>query len=108
MVFEILSSQDRRELVLKIHGKMINNASATTSDRKNQKSYFLQLVNENKKLLENEKKYCREDYIYNFELENATYKWGEPRECNRCEATRYSDKSVLVYTYRDFSTLGHL
>ena len=23
---------------------------------------------------------------------NATYKWGEPKECNKCKLTRYSEK----------------
>src|SRR5207253_6077935 len=39
-----------------------------------------------------EKLYCKEQYIYNFELDNAVYKLGEPRECDKCKTTRYSDK----------------
>ena len=47
---------------------------------------------ENKELLKNEKEFCKERFIYNFELNNAIYKRGEPRECNNCKTTRYSDK----------------
>ena len=36
--------------------------------------------------------WCREEYIYGFELDNVTYKLGEPRECDKCQTTRYSDK----------------
>ena len=46
----------------------------------------------NKELSEIEKQWCREKYIYNFELNNAVYKWGKPRECGKCQMTRYSDK----------------
>ena len=50
------------------------------------------MVTENNKLLENEKEYCKKRYIYQFELDNALYKWGEPKECNKCRLTRYSDR----------------
>ncbi len=50
------------------------------------------MVTENNKLLENEKEYCKKRYIYEFELDNALYKWGEPKECNKCKLTRYSEK----------------
>src|SRR5204862_4236100 len=26
------------------------------------------------------------------ELHNVRYKWGEPKECDKCQTTRYSDK----------------
>ena len=71
---------------------MFNNARANTCGRENQKTYFLQLVKENKKLSEIEKRFCREWFIYSFELDNATYKYGELRECDKCQTTRYSDK----------------
>jgi hypothetical protein len=52
----------------------------------------LSLVTESNKLLENEKEYCRERYIFDFELNNAVYKWGKAKECNKCKLTRYSSK----------------
>src|SRR5207247_3705489 len=71
---------------------MDNNAAINTSDRENKKTYFLQLVEGNKELSEIEKQWCREKFIYDFELNNATYKWGKQRECDKCKTTRYSDK----------------
>src|SRR6266542_1606955 len=71
---------------------MNNNAMANTSDRESRNAYFLQLVEENEELSEIEKRYCRERKIYNIELQNAKYKLGKPRECDKCKATRYSDK----------------
>jgi len=56
------------------------------------KTYFLQLVEGNEELSEIEKRYCRERFIYDFELYNAMDKLGEPRECDKCQTTRYSDK----------------
>src|SRR6266542_5107696 len=71
---------------------MNNNAMANTSDRESRNAYFLQLVEENEELSEIEKRYCRERKIYNIELQNAKYKLGEPRECDKCKTTRYSSK----------------
>src|SRR5438876_10556183 len=71
---------------------MFNNAAANTPDRESRKAYFLQLVEGNEELSEIEKQYCRENYIYEFELQIARYKLGEPRECDKCQTTRYSDK----------------
>src|SRR5205085_12430760 len=85
-------SEDRRSFVWKAYSEMNNNAIANTSDRENRKTYFLQLVERNKELSEIEKQWCREKFIYNFELQDALYKWGEPRECEKCQTTRYSDK----------------
>ena len=73
-------------------GSIAYSAFSTVSDRENRKSFFLELVEENKELLENEKEFCRERFIYAFELNNATYKYGGPRECNNCKTIRYSDK----------------
>src|SRR5688500_8821967 len=90
-----LLTPDRRALVLKSYNEMNGiaySAFPTVSDRENKKGYFLQLVKENKELLENEKEYCRERFIYAFELTNAANKLGEPRECNSCKTTRYSNK----------------
>src|SRR5207247_6158651 len=39
-----------------------------------------------------EKQYCRERFIYDFELYNAEHKNGEPRECDKCQITRYSNR----------------
>src|SRR5437764_1018296 len=42
--------------------------------------------------VKNKKQFCRERFIYNFELQSVTGKWGEPRECGKCKTTRYSDR----------------
>ena len=70
---------------------MYNNA-LVNSDRESRKDYFFSLVKKNKELSENEKEYCKEEFIYWFELNNATYKLGKPKECNKCKSTKYSDK----------------
>ena len=85
-------SEDRQLFVRKVYNKMNDNASINTSDRENQKAYFLQLVEGNEELSEIEKRYCRERFIYDFELQNARNKRGEPRECDKCQTMRYSDK----------------
>jgi len=85
-------SEDRRSFIWMVDYEMRNNDLANTRGRENQKVYFLRLVEGNKELSEIEKRYCRERYIYEFELENAMYKWGEPRECDKCQTTRYSDR----------------
>src|SRR5256885_8426944 len=89
---KLLLSGDRQLFVLKVYSEMNNNAIANTSDRESGKAYFLQLVEGNGELSEIEKRYCRERRIYDFELNNATYKRGKPRECDKCQTTRYSDK----------------
>ena len=91
MSFEGLLSEDR-SFVLKTYDEMNNDALVNVSVRENRKAYFLQLVEGNKKLSKNEKRYCRERFIYSFELQNAMYKWSKPRECDKCQTTRYSDK----------------
>ena len=85
-------SEDRRLFVYKAFNEMDNNTFANTSDRENQKTYFLQLVKGNKELFEIEKQYCRERFIYMIELNNAKNKRGKQRECDKCQTTRYSDK----------------
>ena len=86
-------SEDRKLLVWKVCNEMENNAIANAhGSRESAKAYFLQLVERNKELSEIEKRFCRERYIYQFELDNAMYKIGEPRECDKCQTTRYSDK----------------
>src|SRR5689334_20983608 len=85
-------SEDRELFVINAYNEMANNAAVNTSGGENQKTYFLQLVERNKELSEIEKQWCRERYIYVIELQNATYKWGKPRECKKCQTTRYSDK----------------
>src|SRR5437764_7147562 len=85
-------SEDRQSFLHKAHSEMHSNAMINTSDRENHKVYFLQLVEGNKELSEIEKQYCREKIIYGFELSNAKHKKGKPRECDKCKATRYSDK----------------
>src|SRR5437660_1261009 len=83
-------SEDRELFVQKVYSEMSNNASANTPDRESEKVYFLQLVEGNKELSEVEKRYCRK--IYLFELYNARDKYGKPRECDKCQTTRYSDR----------------
>src|SRR3989440_10124037 len=63
-----------------------------TSDRESEKAYFLRLVEGNEELSEIKKRYCRERFIYGFELQNAVYRYGVPRECDKCQTTRYSDE----------------
>src|SRR5437764_6191219 len=92
---------DRIVFVRKIYSETINDASSITkntynnnssniSEREFRKNTFLSLITENDKLLENEKEYCKKRYIYQFELDNALHKLGEPKECNKCKLTRYS------------------
>ena len=85
-------SVERQQFVFQIYNELFNNTESTIPDEENKKVYFLQLVNENKQLSENEKNYCRKRYIYNFELINALQKIGKPFECKKCKLTRYSDK----------------
>ena len=91
MSFINLLSPDRRNFVNEIFIEM-SNATTNTYDRENKRNRFLQLVKENKELFENEKEYCRETFIYNFELNNILYGFGEPRECKNCSLTKYSDR----------------
>src|SRR5207237_5873461 len=59
-------------------------------------------------LSEIEKQYCRERFIYFFELKNETNKLGKPRECDKCQTTRYSDKfceqCISLHLQRLFNT----
>src|SRR5215213_3661455 len=81
----------RKKFVFKIHGQMHNNA-VFNSDIVSRKDYFFSLVKKNKELSENEKEYCKEEFIYQDELQNARDKMGKPKECNYCKSTRYSDR----------------
>ena len=92
MSYEKLLSGDRKLFAWKAYDEMDNNAIANTRGRENRKAYFLQLVEGNEELSEIEKRYCRERFIYDFELQNARNKRGEPRECDKCQTMRYSDK----------------
>src|SRR4051794_17171970 len=91
MSFNKLLSPERRNFVIKICSEMYNNALLNSS-RESMKDYFFSLVKENKDLFENEKQFYKEKFIYDFELNNVTYKLGKPKECNKCESTRYSDR----------------
>src|SRR5437660_12049390 len=99
-------SEDRELFVQKVYSEMSNNASANTPDRESEKVYFLQLVEGNKELSEVEKRYCRK--IYLFELYNARDKYGKPRECDKCQTTRYSDryceKCISLHLHSLFNT----
>src|SRR5439155_22309042 len=92
MSFGRLLSDHRRLFVRKVYDEIMNNASVNTPDVESEKVYFLQLVEGNKELSEVEKRYCRERFIYCFELTKARNKEGELRECDKCKTTRYSDK----------------
>src|SRR5436309_1352323 len=83
---------DRQIFAFKIYNEIEKYAISNTYDRENQKSYFLSLVSTNKELNENEKKYCQEMFLRNFELYNAVNKCGQPVECNGCKSTRYSSR----------------
>src|SRR5947199_10556671 len=85
-------SEDRKLFVWKAYNEMDDNAFVNTFGSENMKTYFLQLVERNKELSEIEKRYCREKCVYVFELNNVRGKKGKPRECYKCQTTRYSDK----------------
>lgn len=91
MSFEKLISHGRSEFVWKIFDE-INNYVLTNAPRNNHKDLFGSLVDKNKRLLEGEKIYCKEKFIYNFEFVNALHKIGLPVKCNKCNFTRYSDR----------------
>src|SRR6266511_317074 len=103
MSYRNLLSSDREGFMYKIYYKMVNDAKSIANDTHNNnssniskkefyKATFLSLVTGNDELLENEKEYCRERFIYRSELNDATYKHGERKECNKCKLTRYSEK----------------
>ena len=92
MSFERLLSEDRRLFVWYVFSEMHNNAMVNESVRGRVKAYFLRLVEGNEELSEIEKQFCREKFIYWFELENARDKSGKPRKCKKCKKTRYSDR----------------
>src|SRR6185369_10525094 len=85
-------SEDRRLFACRNYDEMLYNVLTNIYGRENQKTCFLQLVKKNRELSEIEKQYCREKFIYNFEINNAANKLGKPRECNKCKIIRYSDR----------------
>src|SRR5437764_14661150 len=85
-------SKDRKLFVFKAYNEMESDAVTNISDRENRKTYLLQLIEGNEELSEIEKRYCKEKFIYEFELQDAEYKRGKPRECDKCKTTRYSDR----------------
>jgi len=91
MSYNDLLSPEREDFVSKINIEMRNNA-VINSDKESRKDYFFSLVKKNKELSENEKEYCKERFIYDFELRNAINKEGNPKECNKCKLTKYSDR----------------
>src|SRR4051812_12517413 len=92
MTYRKLLSKDRILFLWKVCCEILNSALVNTSDRESGKAYFLQLVEGNEELSEIEKRYCREIFVYEFELSNARDKRGKPRECDKCQTIRYSDK----------------
>src|SRR5947208_10326597 len=99
MSFERLLSHDRREFVYKVDSETYENSVLIANDIYNNdplnsyfneihKNAFLSLVNANEKLLTNEKEYCKEKFIYEFELKYARHEIGEPRKCKDCNMTR--------------------
>src|SRR5688572_18654634 len=68
-----------RKFVYKINNEMHNN-SLVNSDEETRKDYFFSLVNKNKELSENEKEFCKEGFIYWYELRNARDKEGKPKD----------------------------
>ena len=91
MSYVELLSPERRKFAYKTYNEMRYNARVN-SDEESRKDYFFSLVKKNKELSENEKEFCKENFIYYFELNSITYKWGKPKECNKCKLTRYSDR----------------
>ena len=108
MSYEYLLSPEKRDFVRKVYAEIHSNAFSAITDRENGKVYFLQLVNGNKQLSEKEKEYCRERYIYESELDNASYKWGKPVDCKKCKSTRYSNRfcenCISLHLQRLFNT----
>src|SRR5438270_10685970 len=95
MSYGKLLSPEKRDFVRKVYNEMDSNALSafpSVADGENGKVYFLQLVNGNKQLSEKEKEYCRERYIYEFELKNVLYKRVKPVNCKKCKSTRYSSR----------------
>src|SRR5687768_2666701 len=87
------SSQERKNFVYKSYREILNVANAVVnSGREGKKDYFFSLLKKNKELSENEKEYCKERFIYQFELRNARDELGKPKECNKCKLTKYSDR----------------
>src|SRR6185369_2371816 len=96
-------SQDRIQFVRKTYFEIFNSAMSIAHDIYNnsssnssdlspteiRKNTFLSLVNGNKELLPNEKEYCKKRYTNDVELQHAMHKDGIPRECKKCNATRY-------------------
>ena len=91
MSYVNLLSQEREDCVDKIYSEILNNANVN-SDKESRKDYLFSLIKKNRELSENEKEYCKERFIYEFELKNARDKLGKPKECNKCKLTRYSDR----------------
>src|SRR5437763_16332510 len=99
MSFENLISPERHEFVVQIYSEIQNNVTSSVtfnasdpSFYETQKATFFSLMNENNQLLENEKEYCKEKYVYDIELNLAMRKLGEPKECEKCNATKYSER----------------
>src|SRR5437763_16859120 len=92
MLFYKLLSEDRALFVVKVCNEMYDNDIVNASDKKSWKAYFLLLLERNGELSEVEKQFCEEWFIYCFELEITMYKWGEPKECDKCQTIRYSNK----------------
>src|SRR5688500_3850573 len=82
----------RQNFVFKLYNEIEKYAISNTSNREAQKSHFLSLVSKNKELTTDEKSYCQEMFIRNFELHNVIHKYGKPVECNKCKSTRYSTR----------------
>src|SRR5690349_4100184 len=103
--------EDRDSFLWRVYGEMFNDAMVNARDRESAKAYFLRLVEGSEKLSKFEKQWCRERYINEFELNNAMYKIGEPRECDKCQTTRYSDKycerCISLHLRSLFNTSGN-
>src|SRR4051812_27809939 len=97
MSFErLLLSSSERKFVYKIWNEIYENSISIANDIYNKgplnlsfnkihKDTFMSLVDENEKLLENEKEYCKQRFIYDRELQYARYKIGSrPRRCKNC------------------------
>src|SRR2546430_13266256 len=97
-----LIPSDKLEFIRKIYTELNVNATSIANNTYNygsetpykefEKDIFLSLVNERNEFLENEKRYCKERFLYYYELTNVTDKQGKPRECSKCGLIRYSDK----------------
>lgn len=101
----VVLSPERKNFVLKTYNEMYDYAFSSTPSREARKSLFLSLISKCTKYTEDEKAYCRQKFIHNFELNNALYKCGKSFTCKNCKSIRYSDKYCEICIRDHLKTL---